>query len=876
MKLTKFLLAFLIMISGLGFTGVSAVETSTQSNLRPSEGDEYAEGTINQYAVASDVEDEYDITIEITGKTEDPETADVVFVLDTSASMLTNGRLNKLKESVNSLASQLLQHENVNVAVVTFGDDLGNVLEFTSEYSEVSAFVDAIQAGGNTFTQAGLKKARELLEARPEETSKSLILVADGVANISYKVTGTADIYNDELRSYLGITPLYYVTSYDYDTTIEGTSPMGKNGYYQVEGTDDWVFNHAAATAGEVASLKNEGVSVYAVAVELPNKPSDEKVYNNTIILDAEKTGIEGTINTSWSEEIKDRMIEPGETVTMTIEYVNTSDKTDPLFKFRNLGFMFDKKYLLDATESLSAVYSINDVPFHTITTAKGFAEAAAPELLTNEVEDACVNVEPGSSCKLEITIKFNEFTPKTFVGSQNASIFYYFLQSANRTATLPEEDQATDRTGAIFVEFTNNSIGNMDMITPVFSFPELGAFSAYYEAEYLLRNVSSDGIDGSTYFDVDNSNNLETILSEEIYGNILKTIRGGNVEITMGEYATLINGAYDGEDFKIEGFKDGVASVDVAAGVTVASSATRSSSEVLSIDNVTLGEGETIKVTYRATLDTEVAGYVAGEAYPVNNTATFKATETSATADIRNLPIPKISLAAAYTITATAGAGGSISPEGATVVSAGGSQTYTITAATRYKVKDVLVDGVSVGAVDSYDFTNVTADHTIEVSFELNKFKITLTETDGGRTVVNIPNQGQKPAGEYEAVFGDEVAVFATPEDGYKVESITINGTVYPVTTPYGLYVIDSVEEDYVVHVIYAKDEHTITATAGAGGSISPAGDVVVAGNQNQSFAIVAQAGYAIEDVLVDGVSVGAVDSYDFTNVTADHTIEV
>ncbi|HCF62969.1 MAG TPA: hypothetical protein DEU93_01340 [Chitinophagaceae bacterium] len=70
------------------------------------------------------------------------------------------------------------------------------------------------------------------------------------------------------------------------------------------------------------------------------------------------------------------------------------------------------------------------------------------------------------------------------------------------------------------------------------------------------------------------------------------------------------------------------------------------------------------------------------------------------------------------YTITASAGTGGSISPSGTTTVSQGSNITYTITADPCYAVADVLVNGSSVGAVTSYTFNNVNANQTIDVSF--------------------------------------------------------------------------------------------------------------------------------------------------------------
>ena len=70
------------------------------------------------------------------------------------------------------------------------------------------------------------------------------------------------------------------------------------------------------------------------------------------------------------------------------------------------------------------------------------------------------------------------------------------------------------------------------------------------------------------------------------------------------------------------------------------------------------------------------------------------------------------------YTIKATAGTNGSISPSGWTSVRDGRDQTFTITPDKGYAVAKVLVDGKSVGAVKSYTFKNVTEDHTIEAIF--------------------------------------------------------------------------------------------------------------------------------------------------------------
>jgi uncharacterized protein YkwD len=73
------------------------------------------------------------------------------------------------------------------------------------------------------------------------------------------------------------------------------------------------------------------------------------------------------------------------------------------------------------------------------------------------------------------------------------------------------------------------------------------------------------------------------------------------------------------------------------------------------------------------------------------------------------------------HTIVSSAGAGGDISPAGEVTVQTGGSKTFSVTPDSGYCVKDVLVDGRSIGIVLSYTFTDLDDDHDIEAIFELN-----------------------------------------------------------------------------------------------------------------------------------------------------------
>jgi hypothetical protein len=97
------------------------------------------------------------------------------------------------------------------------------------------------------------------------------------------------------------------------------------------------------------------------------------------------------------------------------------------------------------------------------------------------------------------------------------------------------------------------------------------------------------------------------------------------------------------------------------------------------------------------------------------------------------------------YTITATAGTGGTISPSGNVKVNYGADKTFTITPNAGYQIKDVKVDNVSQGPISTYTFTNVTANHTISATFK--------TPTAAVRPLLEcVTNNGN---GTYTAYFG-------------------------------------------------------------------------------------------------------------------------
>ncbi|MEY4071330.1 MAG: hypothetical protein RL721_1944, partial [Candidatus Eisenbacteria bacterium] len=127
------------------------------------------------------------------------------------------------------------------------------------------------------------------------------------------------------------------------------------------------------------------------------------------------------------------------------------------------------------------------------------------------------------------------------------------------------------------------------------------------------------------------------------------------------------------------------------------------------------------------------------------------------------------------FTITASAGAGGSISPSGSVSVPSGGSQSFTITPNAGFAISDVLVNGGSVGAVASYTFNSVSANQTIAASFVAVARTLTVNVVGGG-SVTKSPDQASYPD-------GSTVQLTAVPSSGHSFTgwSGALTGTTNP-----------------------------------------------------------------------------------------------
>jgi hypothetical protein len=153
---------------------------------------------------------------------------------------------------------------------------------------------------------------------------------------------------------------------------------------------------------------------------------------------------------------------------------------------------------------------------------------------------------------------------------------------------------------------------------------------------------------------------------------------------------------------------------------------------------------------------------------------------------------------ATTHTISATSNAGGTISPSGGVLVKDGESQSFTITPDTDYEITDVLVDGSSVGAVPNLTLSDVTADHTIAVTFSLIPIY----------TITAGPNTGGTidPSGEQNVISGNDITYTIAANSDFQLSDVLVDGVSKgPITT----YTFTNVTADHTISASFTVLPH-------------------------------------------------------------------
>lgn len=258
---------------------------------------------------------------------------------------------------------------------------------------------------------------------------------------------------------------------------------------------------------------------------------------------------------------------------------------------------------------------------------------------------------------------------------------------------------------------------------------------------------------------------------------------------------------------------------------------------------------------------------------------------------DVRQNHTIYASFSNTLSITASAGTGGTINPNGIVYVPCGSNRSFTITNNTCYNISDIIIDGQSTmtgpkPGPNTTTFTNITTNHVIRAEFAYASYAINASAGPGG--TITDPGITIVPCGSSKSY-----TITANP--CYRISNVIIDGvSIGAQNSPY-TRIFSNVQGG---HTISATFQHlgpfTITSSAvylGEGyvyypapaGSITPTPACsnpcsVICGN-NQGYFMTSQftvgsITYILSGLTVDGEHMGAINPYTFTNVQANHTI--
>ena len=231
------------------------------------------------------------------------------------------------------------------------------------------------------------------------------------------------------------------------------------------------------------------------------------------------------------------------------------------------------------------------------------------------------------------------------------------------------------------------------------------------------------------------------------------------------------------------------------------------------------------------------------------------------------------------------------ISSSNVSSVNRGDTYTTTLTPENGYQMDSVVVSmgGVTVpGAYNPTDGSVTVRNANGTIIITATAVPVSTPPAKQHTITISVTGGTASPSGTVRVNNGDSQTITFTPNSGYELKSVTVDGSSASLTG--NSYTFTNVTSNHTIAVVYEKDSgggsgggggsttdrYIIDAEAGHGGSISPDGRVRVERNDDQTFRITADEGYEIADVLVDGKSVGVVSSYIFENVRANHTIHV
>lgn len=175
-----------------------------------------------------------------------------------------------------------------------------------------------------------------------------------------------------------------------------------------------------------------------------------------------------------------------------------------------------------------------------------------------------------------------------------------------------------------------------------------------------------------------------------------------------------------------------------------------------------------------------------------------------------------------------------------------------------------VVKGNVTLDNANSSTTTFIMGNEDVEIktNYEVNTYTIEVTSGENGKV---------SPAGEVNVNYGNNKTFTITPNTGYHIVDVKVDGESKGAIESYSF---ENVNSNHKLEVTFAINTYTITTSSNSGGTITESATVNY--GDSKTFNITANDGYGILNVKVDGKSIGAKSSYEFKNVTENHTIDV
>ena len=249
------------------------------------------------------------------------------------------------------------------------------------------------------------------------------------------------------------------------------------------------------------------------------------------------------------------------------------------------------------------------------------------------------------------------------------------------------------------------------------------------------------------------------------------------------------------------------------------------------------------------------------------------------------------------YTLSIKAIGNGSVSYDGTTIkdntstftINHGTSATISLSPDDNYRIKSVKVNGTDVTSSikdNQYTISSITADTSVEVEFAIITYTLSIKATGNGSASYDGTTIKDK-ASTFTVNHGTSATITFTPDDGYKIKSVKVNGVDMTSSVKDNSYTINSITADTSVEVEFAIITYTLSIKATGNGSASYDGTTIkdkastftVNHGASATITFSLEDGYRIKFVKVNEVDVSSsvVDNqYTISNITAETSLNV